>query len=79
MRRSTPRVAGGATIENIIGSPSGSLPVNVIALAVSSGVDTDCGFAVGASFTGVTVIDTTAVLPNSVPSQIRKLKLSGPL
>ncbi len=52
---------------------------------VSSGVVTDCAFAAGASFTGVTVIETTAgALVNAaeVPSPVSvtvKLKASGPL
>ena len=56
-----------------------SEPVSVIATAVSSGVVTAWSVAVGASFTGVTVIDTVATFESAVPSFALKVKLSGPL
>jgi hypothetical protein len=51
----------------------------VIALAVSSGVVTACGFAIGGSFTAVTVIVTVAGALVTVPSFTVNVKLSGPL
>ena len=56
-----------------------SLPVNVIGNAVSSSVDTFWLSAVGASFTGSTVMDTVAVLLSSVPSFTLNVKESAPL
>ena len=56
-----------------------SEPVKVMALAVSLSVVTDCGSAIGGSLTGVTVIETVAVLESTVPSFALKVKLSAPL
>ena len=56
-----------------------SEPVKPIATGVSSGVVTAWSFAVGTSFTGVTVIDTVATFESAVPSFARKVKPSGPL
>ena len=56
-----------------------SAPVSVIATGVSSGVVTAWSLATGASFTGVTVIDTVAAFESAVPSFTLKVKVSGPL
>ena len=49
-------------------SPSTSEPVRVISTGVSSGVSTDCSLATGASFTGLTVMVTVAMLESAAPS-----------
>jgi hypothetical protein len=51
--------------------------VSVSATGVSSAIDVDASAAVGASFTGVTVIET---VPSSdeLPSETRKRTESGP-
>ena len=46
---------------------------------MSSGVVTAWSLATGASFTGVTVIDTVATFESAVPSFTSKVKASGPL
>ena len=66
--RSASRAAAGVTMVKVRASPSTSAPVSVIATGVSSGVVTAWPFAAGASFTGVTVIDTVATLESAVPS-----------
>ena len=59
---------------------STSVPASVIGNAVASGVARPlCGVAVGASFTGLTVIDTVAVLLSEAPSLALYVKLSAPL
>ena len=61
---------GSVTIVNDSVSPaSGSVPVSVIALSVSSAADTACAVAVGSSLSGVTLIvmvlgDTLSVSPS---------------
>ena len=60
-------------------SPSGSLAVSVIPRAVSSGVETDCASATGASLTAFTVIETVAAAEVSAASLAVKVKLSAPL
>ena len=60
-------------------SPSMSAPVMVIVTGVSSGVVTAWSLAVGASFSGATVIDTVATFESAVPSFALKVKASGPL
>src|SRR5215471_21518726 len=58
---------------------SRSAAVSVIGLATSSLVETLWAPAVGASFTGDTVSETTAGMLSRLPSLTLKLKLSGPL
>ena len=55
-----------------------SLPLTTMFVATSSGVVTDWLFAVGVSFTGVTVIATVPVA-SRLPSLTVNVKLSGPL
>ena len=59
-------------------SPSTSAPVMPIVTAVSSGVVTAWSAAVGASFTGATVIDTVATFEAAWPSLAWKVKRSEP-
>ena len=56
-----------------------SEPCSAIALAVSSGVSTDWLPATGGSFSGVTAMETVAVLESRVPSFTVKTNESGPL
>ena len=52
---------GPDTMMKLSDAPSTSLPVSVIAFAVSSFVETDCPSAVGGSFTALTVIGKMCV------------------
>ena len=62
------------------GSVSASVPASVIDFCVSSAVDTDCGVAVGASLTALTVIVTVpSDAESEVPSLTLNVKLSPPL
>ena len=70
---------GAVTTAYVSVSPSTSVAVSVIALAVSWFVVTLCAVATGASFTGVTVSVTVATFEFSVPSFALNVKLSGPL
>src|SRR3989442_74595 len=74
-----PRVPfdGPETIANVSASPSGSEPVSVIDLAVSSDVETVWLFAVGAPLP--TLIETVAAELFTVPSFTRNVKLSEPV
>jgi hypothetical protein len=63
----------------VIGIPSGSLPVKVMATAVARSVVTDCASATGGSFTGVTVMETVALVDVKPPSLTVNWKLSEPL
>ncbi len=47
--------------------------------SVSSLVETLCAVATGASFTGVTLIDTIAGVESRLPSFALNVKLSAPL
>ena len=60
-------------------SSSISLPASVMVRLSSSLADTDWSVAVGASLTGVTVMDTVAGADVAVPSEAVKLKVSSPL
>ena len=63
--------AGGDTIENVVLFPSTSVPVSVIAFAVSSGVEVVTGDAAGASFDGVTVmVNICGALVSTPPLRI---------
>src|SRR5713101_162725 len=70
---------GELTILNVRLGPSMSIPLNLIKTAVSSAVATDWLTAIGASFTGVTVMETVAGLLSRLPSLALKVKLSEPL
>ena len=56
-----------------------SFPVKSIDFGAPEFAVTVCAFAVGASFTGLTVIETIATLLSAEPSLTLKLKLSLPL
>ncbi len=75
----SPPWAGPVTTLNVNGSPSASAPVSVTPTGVFCGVKAEPGFAVGGSFTGVTVMLTVAEAEFPVPSLAVKVKLSGPL
>ena len=62
--------AGSDVILNFSGSLSGSVPVRVTVLVVSSASDTDCAVATGAALVELTVIDTVAVAVPPRPSLI---------
>ena len=70
---------GELTILNVRLELSMSIPLNLTKTAVSSAVVPDWLTARGASFTGVTVMETVAGLLSRVPSLALKVKLSGPL
>jgi len=72
-------LVGFVTILKVKAALSMSAPDNVIGNAVFFAVDTDCPFAVGASFTAVTVIDTVPAAEVKLPSLTVNVKLSGPL
>ena len=69
---------GAEMTVNVNGSPSGSLPVRVRARAWSSGVVTKSSETVGAEFTEVTEIETTAGAESSFPSLTLNEIWSGP-
>ena len=71
--------AGVLATANVSESPSASVPVSVIAFAVSSSVATVCASARGASLTAATAIDTVADEVPPWPSLTVKVKLSAPL
>jgi hypothetical protein len=70
---------GAVTILKVNAALSMSAPDNVIGNAVFFAVDTDCPFAVGASFTAVIVIDTVPAAEVKLPSLVVNVKLSGPV
>jgi len=72
-------LAGSVTTLKVNGSPSGSLPVSVIATGVFSAVVTAWSSATGGSFAGVTVMDMLTSTLSAVPSLTLKVKLSEPL
>jgi hypothetical protein len=70
---------GAVTILKVNAALSMSAPDNVIGNAVFFAVDTDCPFAVGASFTAVIVRLTVAAAEFNAPSLVVNVKLSGPV
>ena len=70
---------GGATTVNVSASFSGSVPASLTATGTSSAVVTFSPAAEGASFTGVTMMETVATAESSLPSFALKVKESVPL
>src|SRR5947209_1070541 len=69
---------GDVPIANVTLVLSMSDAVRVIVTGVSSLVVTACASATGASFVGLTAIETVASAESSAPSSTRKVKLSLP-
>src|SRR5690606_425567 len=63
-----PRV-GGVTMLKVRGSPSTSAPLRAMPTGWSWSVVTEAPAAVGASFTGVTVMETVAAPDSALPSE----------
>ena len=59
-------------------SPSTSVPARRIALAVSSGVVTDCALATGTSFTAAMLTDTVTTAESTCPSLTLNVNESEP-
>jgi hypothetical protein len=72
-------LVGAVPIANVNAALSMSAPDKVTTTAVFFAVDTDCPFAVGASFTAVIVRLTVAAAEPRLPSLVVKVKLSAPL
>ena len=71
--------AGLVTTLKVNAALSMSAPDNVIGNAVFFAVETDVPVAVGASLTGVIVIETVTTAEVNAPSLVENVKLSGPL
>ena len=72
-------MGGPATFSSVIGSPSGSLQISWIVVAVPGAIERENVGHTGAPLVdGVTVIETVSVAEWSVPSKARNVNESGP-